>query len=291
MTTPTDPVILTPREQDIMGLPIRRVLPRAQARHCGPFVFLDHMGPHTLPAGQGVDVPPHPHIGLATVTWLFSGRLTHKDSLGSEQIIAPGDLNWMTSGQGIAHSERSPDQERQADSPIEGLQFWVAQPEATETGAPRFEHVAGAQLPNWQEAGTDWILVAGDWQKRRAPVQVDSPLALMDCRARQSGNIRLSRPSESWQWGVYLLHGALNAQQQTLEPRQLLVTDSDLSLSWQAGAHWVVFGGEPLGPRRMDWNFVASRQALIDDARKRWQNKEFETVPGDDGYVPYPTRS
>ncbi|MEX2320064.1 MAG: pirin family protein [Saccharospirillum sp.] len=290
MTTPTDPVILRPRAQDLMGLPIRRVLPQAAARQCGPFVFLDHMGPHTLPEGQGVDVPPHPHIGLATVTWLFSGKLVHKDSLGSDQIIAPGDLNWMTAGRGIAHSERSPDAERQTDSPIEGLQFWVAQPETTETGAPRFEHVADKDLPHWHEAGADWTLVAGEWQIHRAPAKVDSPLVLLDSRSQQAGQIMIKKPTTTWQWGLYLLQGDLRVQQQPLERHHLLVTGDTLAIDWKAGAHFVVFGGEPLGPRRMDWNFVASAPALIDDARQRWQNHQFDPVPGDDGYVPYPTR-
>lgn len=291
MTTPTEPTLLRPREQDLMGLPIRRVLPQSAARHCGPFVFLDHMGPHTLPKGQGVDVPPHPHIGLATVTWLFAGKMVHKDSLGSDQVIAPGDLNWMTAGHGIAHSERSPESERQIDSPIEGLQFWVAQPEATETGTPRFEHVAGNDLPHWQEAGADWVLVAGEWQTRRAPAEVDSPLVLLDIRSQQAGQITMQKPSETWQWGLYLLKGELSAQQQPMDRHQLLVTGESLTISWEAGAHFVVFGGEPLGPRRMDWNFVATDPALIDDARQRWQNHQFDTVPGDDGYVPYPSKT
>lgn len=137
---------------------------------------------------------PHPHIGLATVTWLFAGKMVHKDSLGSNQVIAPGDLNWMTAGHGIAHSERSPDSERQFDSPIEGLQFWVAQPEATETGTPRFEHVAGKDLPHWQEAGANWVLVAGEWQTRRAPAEVDSPWCCSTVAASKQARSRCRSP-------------------------------------------------------------------------------------------------
>ena len=287
MTTPTD-VTLAPREQDLMGLPIRRLLPQRAQRHCGPFVFLDHMGPHRLAPGQGLDVPPHPHIGLSTLTWLFSGEIQHRDSLGTMQRIVPGAVNWMTAGKGIVHSERSPDATRAAGSEIEGLQFWVAQPEATEQGEPGFQHCEASELPKGKIAGANWTLVAGQWQGEQSPVKVDSALSLVVFESQSAGELHLPQPSTTWEWGFYGLEGELAWDGNSLEPRHLRIRNQGGRLTWQAGARWVLIGGEPLGKRLMDWNFVATRADLIDAARLRWKERGFPPVPGDDGYVPYP---
>lgn len=286
MSHPLD-ITIAPREQSLMGLPIRRILPWRQQRHCGPFVFLDHMGPHTLAPGEGIDVPPHPHIGLSTLTWLFKGELEHRDSLGQVQTIRPGEVNWMTAGRGIVHSERSPDSERSVESQVEGLQFWVAQPEQTETGEPRFEHYSEAALPAWRTDNAAWVLVAGTWQAQQSPVQTDSELTLLDVRTSSAGTLELPAV-EGWEWGLYPMAGALQWQQQSLALRHLGVTNQRAQLSWEAGSHFVLFGGRTLGERRIDWNFVASREALINQARQDWQGHRFPSVPGDDGYVPYP---
>lgn len=287
MTALTD-VTLAPREQDLMGLPIRRLLPQRAQRHCGPFVFLDHMGPHRLAPGEGLDVPPHPHIGLSTLTWLFSGEIEHRDSLGTVQPIIPGAVNWMSAGRGIVHSERSPQQARDAGSDIEGLQFWIAQPEATEQGAPGFQHCAASELPRGELAGANWTLVAGQWQHQTSPVRVDSDLSLVVFDGQAEGELELPHPSTSWEWGLYGLEGKLAWDGSQLASRHLRIRNQGGRLSWQAGARWVLIGGEPLGKRLMDWNFVATRADLIEAAREQWQQRKFPAVPGDDGYVPYP---
>ncbi|WP_162824662.1 pirin family protein [Saccharospirillum mangrovi] len=290
MNTPIDVVdlVIAPRKQSLMGLPIRRVLPWRGQRHCGPFVFLDHMGPHTLAPGEGLDVPPHPHIGLSTLTWLYAGQFEHRDSLGSVQIIRPGEVNWMTAGRGIVHSERSPDDERAAESHVEGLQFWVAQPQSAETGEPRFEHHAREQLPTWQDEQASWTLIAGQWQQQRSPVQVESELALLDVRTQRAGSLELPSQGSDWEWGLYPLSGAVQWQGQPLPQYHLGVTNQAVTFSWQADSHFVLFGGRTLGARRIDWNFVATNDALIDQARRDWQAHRFPPVPGDAGYVPYP---
>lgn len=287
MSTPIETTI-APREQSLMGLPIRRLLPWRGQRHCGPFVFLDHMGPHTLAPGEGLDVPPHPHIGLSTLTWLFSGELEHRDSLGSLQTIRPGEVNWMTAGRGIVHSERSPDSERDGESHIEGLQFWVAQPQQTEAGEPRFEHYSNADLPAWQSDNASWVLVAGQWHQHRSPVQTDSELMLLDVRTTAPGSLQLTDLDDDWEWGFYPLSGALHWQDVELALRHLGVTNQPATLRWEAGSHFVLFGGRTLGERRIDWNFVASDETLIRQARQDWQAHQFPAVPGDAGYVPYP---
>lgn len=281
-------ITIAPREQSLMGLPIRRLLPWRGQRHCGPFVFLDHMGPHSLAPGEGLDVAPHPHIGLSTLTWLFSGELEHRDSLGRQQTIRPGDVNWMTAGRGIVHSERSPASERERESHIEGLQFWVAQPQQTEAGEPRFEHYSSDDLPAWQSDNAAWVLVAGQWHQHRSPVQTDSALTLLDVRTTAAGRLDLSDIEADWEWGIYPLAGALHWQGVELALRHLGVTNQPATLSWEAGSHFVLFGGKTLGERRIDWNFVASDDALIRKARQDWQAHAFPVVPGDDGYVPYP---
>lgn len=287
MSTPIDSLV-PPRETELMGLPIRRILPWRRRRQCGPFVFLDHMGPHTLAVGEGLDVPPHPHIGLATLTWLIEGSLDHRDSLGTEQRIRPGEVNWMTAGRGIVHSERTPFEERSRSARLEGLQFWVAQPEDSEAGEPRFEHAAATELPRWQTNHTDWVLVAGRWQQHRSPIRTDSELTLLDLRSRTGGRLVPPRPTPTWQWGLYLLSGDLVWNGTPVPVHHLRVSDQPVELHWQPGTHAVLFGGEPLGPRFMDWNFVASRPDLNDAAREAWQQRRFAPVPGDDGYVPYP---
>ncbi|MHA7878840.1 MAG: pirin family protein [Saccharospirillum sp.] len=287
MTTLTD-VTLAPREQDLMGLPIRRLLPQRAQRHCGPFVFLDHMGPHTLAPGEGLDVPPHPHIGLSTLTWLFAGEIEHRDSLGSYQTIRPGAVNWMSAGAGIVHSERSPQAVRRQGGAVEGLQFWVAQPESTEQGQPSFQHCAADTLPRGHHQGAHWTLIAGHWQGEQSPVEVDSPLCLVAFDADADGHLALPQPSATWEWGLYCLDGHLAWDTEAIVRHHLRIRNQPGEVSWSAGAHWVLMGGEPLGKRLMDWNFVATDAALIDAARQRWQQRQFPTVPGDDGYVPSP---
>lgn len=287
MITRTD-VTLTPREQDLMGMPIKRLLPQRAQRHCGPFVFLDHMGPHSLKPGEGLDVPPHPHIGLSTLTWLFSGEIEHRDSLGTVQRIAPGAVNWMSAGKGIVHSERSPAAQRATGGDIEGLQFWVAQPEASEQGEPGFQHCEASALPRGTVSGANWTLVAGQWQGEHSPVTVDSALSLVVFESQAAGELELPQPSATWEWGLYALSGELAWESTTLAPGQLRIRNQAGRLNWQGGARWVLIGGEPLGKRLMDWNFVATRADLIDAARLRWKERNFPSVPGDDGYVPYP---
>jgi len=282
--------IIEPRQRDLgEGFVVRRLLPAAGRRAVGPFVFLDHMGPVAFAPGQGLDVRPHPHIGLATVTYLFDGEILHRDSLGSEQPIRPGDVNWMVAGRGIVHSERTGPATRAAGHRLEGLQSWVALPRAAEETAPDFQHHPAATLPSWESAGAHLTLVLGEAYGRRAPAAVFSPLFYLAAELIAGAGLEL--PSEYADRAVYLVKGTVTLGGATLAPGQLaVVRPGTAALRAATASRVMLLGGEPLPePRSIWWNFVSSRPERIEQAKADWQAGRFAPVPGDEEFIPLPT--
>jgi redox-sensitive bicupin YhaK (pirin superfamily) len=279
---------LPARDADLLGTPIRRALPRRLRRSLGPFVFLDHMGPRALPPGTGVDVPPHPHIGLATLTYLFEGALLHRDSLGHVQEIRPGEVNWMSAGRGIVHSERTPPAARAAGGQLHGLQFWVALPRAHEEDDPSFQHAARESLPTLDRAGAHLVLAAGTAFGSRAPIETSSELFLLHAELPAEGTLPL--PDEHPERAAYVVAGRVRIDGQEHGPGSLLVlAPRARTLQALEPTNLALFGGAPLdGLRHMRWNFVSSDSALISAAERAWESGGFPQVPGDDERVPLP---
>ncbi|HXH03489.1 MAG TPA: pirin family protein [Candidatus Competibacteraceae bacterium] len=284
-------LIIEPRARDLGGFSVRRVLPYVRRRHVGPFVFLDHMGPLRFAPGQGVDVRPHPHIGLATVTYLFEGELVHRDSLGYVQSIRPGDVNWMTAGCGIVHSERSAPEQRTAGARLHGIQSWVALPRAEEECKPSFHHHPAATLPSFEESGARLTLIAGTAYGRQAPVAVRSPLFYLD--ARLSAGAALALPAEYAERAVYVAEGEVTVAGQPLAAGRMavLAPGGGASVCATAPARIMLLGGEALdGERIIWWNFVASSKARIEQAKRDWAEERFPPVPGESERIPLPER-
>ncbi len=277
------------RPRDLMGLPIGRVLPLRRRATVGPVIFLDHMGPVELGPGHNVDVPPHPHIGLATLTWLFDGALIHRDSLGSEQRIEPGDVNWMTAGRGVVHSERSPKDERGTTRAFHGLQSWIALPSSHEDVAPSFAHHPRATLPRLRAGAAEVTLVAGSAFGATSPVEVASPLVWALAELPAGGELPL--PPEGDECGVYALDAPLTIADEAVAARTLAVFGAARPATVRATADTRVLlvGGDRLeGPRHIDWNFVSSSPERIRAARERWRARRFDPVPGETEFVPLP---
>ena len=287
---PSIETIVVPRARDLGGFEVRRVLPSAKRRMVGPFIFLDQMGPTTFPSGEGIDVRPHPHIGLATVTYLFEGTIVHRDSLGTLQPIAPGDVNWMTAGRGIVHSERSDPELRRASQSMHGLQIWVALPERHEETAPGFGHYAGGALPAIEGDGVSARLVAGSALGATSPVSTFSDLFYLDVALTPGSTFVLAPEHE--ERAAYLIEGDVAIDGQTWEPGRLLVfaPGRPVAISGPRGARFVVLGGEPMdGPRHIWWNFVSSRKDRIEQAKADWKRNRFDlVVPGETEFIPLP---
>ncbi len=276
-------VVIAPRSRDLGGFSVRRLLPAGRQRMVGPFVFFDHMGPAEFAAGGGIDVRPHPHINLATVTYLFEGEILHRDSLGSAQAIRPGAINWMTAGRGIVHSERTPPEVRAAAHRVHGLQIWVALPRAAEEVAPSFHHHPADSLPVVTEAGMRARVLVGSAFGVTSPVATASPLGYVDLElaAGAAAPLALDMPERA----VYLVDGAVELGGTRFEAGQMIVlapADRELCAG-DGGARLVLFGGEPLdGPRHIEWNFVSSSLERIEEAKRDWRDARFPLVPGDE---------
>jgi redox-sensitive bicupin YhaK (pirin superfamily) len=297
VTTQGGPIILAPRDRDLGGgFFVRRVLPASQRRSVGPWLFFDHFGPTRLPPGKGMDVRPHPHVNLATVTYLFEGEMLHRDSLGSVQVIRPGDLNWMTAGRGIVHSERTPPEARAAGATMHGLQLWVGLPRAHEEAPPAFHHHAGASLPVVEGDGARVRVLAGEAFGLRSPVEALSPLVYLDVTLAAGASVELS--AALGERGVYVIEGDVAAAGQAVAPAHMLVlTDAgDARVSSERGARLVVVGGQPFPePRHIYWNFVSSSEERIEQAKRDWRDRRgqpdgpFPLVPGDEEeFIPLP---
>jgi hypothetical protein len=284
-------LVLKPRVRDLGDFEVRRVLPGHPLQMVGPFIFFDHMGPTRLAAGKGMDVRPHPHIGLATVTYLFEGALLHRDSLGSEQVIQPGDVNWMTAGRGIVHSERTPAAARPAGPALHGIQTWVALPEDSEESTPGFWHHPGTTLPTFMQDGISVRVIAGTAFGATAPVKVFSPMLYAALEMPARGRIAISAEHE--ERGVYLVDGALNIQGQTASPQNLVVLPKGRSVDLESptGARVLLLGGASLGARRFIWwNFVSSSKERIEQAKADWAADRMGQVPGETERIPLPER-
>jgi len=282
-------LVVVPRTADLGDFTVRRALPSSRRRMVGPFTFLDHMGPTEFKAGHGVDVRPHPHIGLATVTYLFKGEIVHKDSLGSDVPICPGDVNWMTAGKGIAHSERTAPDHRNGGEPLHGLQCWVALPKAAEEIDPAFAHYDQAQLPLVNGEGKSARIVAGTMFGVRSPVKTLHDTFFADVALEAGASVPLDAGYE--ERAVYIVSGEIEIAGDKFQEGRLLVFKPGDRITVRAAqpARIVMLGGAAMdGPRYIWWNFVSSRKERIEQAKADWKAGRFEAVPGDSEFIPLP---
>jgi redox-sensitive bicupin YhaK (pirin superfamily) len=280
--------ILTPHEKDLGGgFRVRRVLPSAQRQAVGPFLFFDHFGPVTAQPAENHDVRPHPHIGLATVTYLFEGAMLHRDSTGAVQRIEPGAINWMTAGRGIVHSERTPDDLRTSVRRSHGLQLWAALPIEDEELEPAFEHTPAAVIPVVEQQGASVRVLIGAAYGRASPVKTRSPTLYLDIALRRGAALPLPPAAER---ALYALDAPFTLDGETVPPRQMVVlTEGEQpSLGASGDARVVLIGGQPLGRRHMVWNFVSSRRERIQQAQDDWRAQRFASVPGETEFIPLP---
>lgn len=285
-------LIIEERAADIGKFLVGRLLPFRQKRMIGPFIYIDHMGPVKLNEREQMDIRPHPHIGLSTLTFLFEGSIMHQDTLGNAVEIHPGAVNWMTAGKGIVHSERTPDRLRHEDKTMHGLQIWVALPKHLEQMDPEFFHIEADNLPAWTDGNVEFKLVAGEAFGHRSPVPVYSNLYMLEIRSKEKQVLSIGDQlfGES---GLYILEGGIESDGNVFGPKQILVAkDSTLcEFTIEAGSTVYIFGGDPFPEERfIDWNFVSSSKELIELAKEKWDAQLFEKIPGDEvEFVPYPS--
>jgi redox-sensitive bicupin YhaK (pirin superfamily) len=283
-------MLLSQHRRSLGSFEVGRVLPQAERRMVGPFIFFDHLGPVDLPRGlaREADVRPHPHIGLSTVTYLFAGEIMHRDSTAVEQAIRPGEVNWMTAGSGITHSERF-EQARREGGPLHAIQAWVALPTRDEETSPVFAHHPGADLPVHTDQGIKLRLLAGEAFGLRAAVRTHSPLFYVHL-ALQPG-ARIALPAEYREHAAYLVSGAVSSSGQPLEPGQMLVTDGGPAPVLEAAQPSVLMllGGEPVGPRFIEWNFVSSSRERLEQAKSDWRSGRMKLPDADNQeFIPLP---
>ena len=285
-------LVIEGRVRDIGGFPVRRTLPTGARRSVGPFIFVDQMGPVDLAPGSGMDVKPHPHIGLATITYLLSGEIVHRDNLGSEQTIRAGDVNWMIAGRGVAHSERTPPEVRARGSHTLGLQTWVALPRDREDVDPSFEHHAQHTLPVIERPGATLRVLAGSAYGRTAPTSVLTPTLYV--HAQLAAGAELVVDDEHAERAAYVIDGELACEGRTFGAASLIVLRPGVhaTLCARTAANIALLGGAPLdGPRHIWWNFVSSTKERIEQAKADWREGRFAKVPGDEQeFVPLPER-
>ena len=281
--------VIDSRLKDI-GIPVRRILPWMKKRMVGPFIFLDHMGPVLLKAPHDhIDVRPHPHIGLSTLTYLFEGSLLHRDSLGVKQLIVPGEVNWMTAGKGISHSERESPEARAQDRTIHGLQFWVALPKEFEDVEPSFIHYEKEEIPEFKTESLDINLVAGSAFGHTSKLKAYSPLIFMVMRAFQEGSFSFNE--EGYEHALYIVKGSVTINDQIYREGQMIVMegDSEIDIIHSSDALLALIGGKAFPERRFIWwNLVSSSNEKIELAKRAWREGTFPQVPGDDEKIPLP---
>jgi redox-sensitive bicupin YhaK (pirin superfamily) len=286
-------LVIVPRTRDLGdGFAVRRALPHGKRQMVGPFIFFDHFGPVQFIAGQGMDVRPHPHIGLATVTYLFDGSIMHRDSEGNIQEIQPGAMNLMTAGRGIAHSERTPDVQRANGQQMLGLQSWVALPAGREEIAPSFQHYDAARLPTVADTGFKARVIAGSAFGATSPVEMVSPWFYVEVSLDAGMKAPLDADHE--ERAIYVIEGEIDISGDTFGSDKLLVfkPGDRITIRARTDTHLVVFGGEPMdGPRHIWWNFVSSRKDRIEQAKAEWTAGHFQKVPGDEiEFIPLPEK-
>lgn len=283
-------LIVEERAAHIGSFLVGRLLPFKQKRTVGPFCFIDHMGPAHLSADENLDVAPHPHIGLSTLTYLFEGTITHRDSLGTVMDIQPGAVNWMTAGNGVVHSERTPEYLRSQEKSLHGLQIWIALPKKLEECAPSFQHVETKNIPSWTENEVSYKLIAGELKGHRSPVNVYSPLYMIEIYAQKDAEINL-KDQLFGESGLYILNGSIESGEHTYTEKNILITqDAHLcTFKLKANSTVYIFGGTPFPEERwIYWNFVSSRRERIDQAKEDWKNQRFPKVPGETEWTPLP---
>ena len=284
--------LLPPRAKDLGGgLMVRRLLPSHPRQAVGPFVFFDHFGPVTARPEDDYDVRPHPHIGLATVTYLFEGAMLHRDSLGSVQRIEPGAINWMTAGRGIVHSERTPPDLRGQAHPVHGLQLWAALPTAHEECTPAFAHTPAAAIPEWRDGGVRGRVLIGEAFGSRSPVATFAATLYLDLAAEEGGTLVLPAATASFERAAYSVDAPLVIDGREVPAHVLAVLEpgADATIVAPRGARYVILGGEPLdGHRFLFWNFVSSRRERIEQAKADWQAQRMGRIAGEDDFIPLP---
>jgi redox-sensitive bicupin YhaK (pirin superfamily) len=285
-------LVLVGRARELGGFSVRRVLPAVQRRLVGPFIFWDHMGPVALSPGEGFDVRPHPHIGLATVTYLFEGEIIHRDSVGSDRAIYPGDVNWMTAGRGIAHSERASDNARREGIRLHGIQSWVALPLEHEETAPAFEHHPRASLPRIERDGVTLDVIAGTAYGATSPVKVFSPTIYVHAQLPAGTKLPIDAGHE--ERAVYVVEGAIRCDGETFGAATLVMfrPGADAVIEAETNARVMLLGGAHIeGHREIWWNFVSSSKERIERAKADWQDRRFAPIPGDNvEFIPLPER-
>lgn len=282
--------VIIPRARDLGGFEVRRALPSAQRQMVGPFIFFDQMGPAEFLVGGGIDVRPHPHIGLATVTYLFDGEVMHRDSLGTELSIKPGELNLMSAGRGIVHSERTSEAAKALGPKLFGIQSWVALPESHEESAPVFIHYGADQLPMLDDHGISVRVIAGEVMGVKAPTETAWPTLYADAILAAGSSIPLDATYD--ERGIYTISGTVDIAGDAFEPGQLLVfkPGDAITIKATSDARFIILGGEPMDSKRyIWWNFVSSSNERIEQAKEDWKSKRFDIVPGDeDEFIPLP---
>ncbi len=281
-------LILIPKDKDLGGFSVRRTLPSKQRRTVGPWIFFDHMGPASFPAGKGINVRPHPHVNLATVTYLFEGEILHRDSLGSLQPIQPGDVNLMVAGKGIVHSERERPEVTARDHNLHGLQLWLALPEADEEVEPAFHHYPSADIPSVDVDGIPVRVIMGEAYGVASPVKTYAETLYIEARLRAGQTLTLP---DSQERALYVVEGALQARDTSIEQYNMVILGNQTGVSITATEDSLIalVGGEPLGKRYIEWNFVSSRKERIEQAKADWKAGRFPKVPGDEEeFIPMP---
>ena len=284
-------LVIKPRTRDLGGFEVARVLPYAKHRMVGPFIFFDRMGPSDFPAGEGINVRPHPHIGLATVTYLFDGEIMHRDDLGYAQAIRPGDVNWVTAGRGIVHSERTRDEVRDQPSTVFGIQSWIALPKDQEECDPGFFHHPADTLPVISQPGMDMRLIAGSAYGETSPVETTSPMFYLDVHT--DAGVTLDITNEYAERAVYIVAGDIQLDGTSYGENEMLVLnpDADIDVTASSGTRFMLLGGDPIdGERHIWWNFVSSSKERIEHAKDDWKSGRFGTIDGDDEFIPLPEK-
>lgn len=286
-------LIIEERPHQMGKFLVGRLLPFTTKKMVGPFVFIDHMGPVSLNEFENFDVPPHPHIGLSTLTYLFEGSIMHRDSLGNTIEIKPGEVNLMTAGNGIVHSERTPEYLRNSTKHLHGLQIWLAMPKALEQNDPGFAHISANELPKWSDGSVSYTLIAGEALGKKSPVPVLSKLFLIEIKSTDTVTIDLGEELYG-EAAMYILDGAVIADDIVFEPKRILVASETklCRFTLRANSTIYIFGGNPFEePRYIYWNFVATSRELIEQAKDKWQQQTFPKIDGETEFVPLPISS
>lgn len=279
-------IVIEPRNKDLMGMPVGRVLPWSKKRMVGPFIFLDHMGPVHFDKTQKMNINPHPHIGLSTLTYLFKGRIHHRDSLGSSIVIVPGEVNWMTAGSGISHSEKTPEDDLGHETDVHGLQFWVALPDELEDMDPSFFNYKNNQIPKVEKSDVDITVVVGECLGQKSPVKAFSPMIFLDIKAKE--DYLFSYEAPEFEVALYLINGEVTLGENHYSNHEMIVLEpgSSIKAKMSKGTHCVLVGGKSFPhPKFIWWNFVSSSKEKMNLARDRWNAGNFPQVPGDSNII------